>query len=196
MELERNVDIKELEKQTKVQSKLNEKWNRRHYYHYAINLCFFVCLIINWLAYKAQVFSIYSYDLFDFTKKNLYANGNFTYFKFHPYSHFVVNCNPINGIENKTFTDNYFFNYFQIGQTQDFLAKNLKNVVTMNNSRIFSSYKEFEEMNVRINNMSLNEFKAINKAGEEVFWDTEEEEQINYFLHPLKKYKYLKPERN
>lgn len=192
MELERhqNMDIKELEKQAKQQSKLRKEWNRRSYYHFVINLCFIMVLIINWMAYKAQVFSIYSFDLFDYTKKNLYDNGNFTYFKFHPYSHFIVNCNK----DNKTFTDNYFFTYFQINETQDFLAKNLQNVMRMNESRIFTNFTRFEEMNFKINNLSLSEFKAISNNSE-IPWDVNEEEQINYFLFPLTNYKYLKVPR-
>jgi hypothetical protein len=192
IEREKNIELKELEKDAKNQSSLKKRWNRRYYSHFIINFCFLVVFLVNWIAYKTEVYSIYTFDLFEHLKKNFYENGNFTYFKFHPYSHFIKECNTNDTQKAKYF----FFDYFELNETQDFFSKNLKNLEIMDNSRIYSNYTRFIKMNEKIDNLTIAEFKAISSNNTEIPWDIYDEEQINFFLHPLNNYKYLSPPRN
>jgi hypothetical protein len=191
IEKEKIMELKNLEKEPKNQEQIKKKWNRRNYFHFIINYCFLIIFLLNWIAYKAEVYSIYTFDLFEHVKKNLYENRNFTYFKFHPYSQIINECNTNDPIKNK----NFFFEYFKINITQDFYAMNLKNLVTMNKSRIFTNYTRFIEMNEKVNSLNISQFKAITSDNVLIPWDMVYEEQINYFLHPLKEYKYLRPPR-
>jgi len=144
------------------------------------------------MAYYLLLYSLYTYDTFDFIQLNYLAKNKFSKFKFHPFGELLDTCN-INKNSNKT-----LFEYIGLNVTKNFWIQNINYISALNQSKISQPYKDFETLANRIANLTLSEFihvdpKNINLT---IAWDIVNEEQINYFLFEMPKYNQMKIGRN
>jgi hypothetical protein len=119
-------------------------------------------------------------------QEDFYWRGKFYNFTFLPHGDFLDTCET-EGI-NKGTVDNYFnFKYLYDRYTylSDETTK-LKNSFQENKIPDFVKFNDFVES---VDNMNLGDFQSTKDP--ELKWDVNGE-QINYFLYPLKNYKYIK----
>ena len=142
------------------------------------------------MAYSLLLYSLYSYDTFDYIKLNFYDQFEFYKFKYHPYGELIDEC------KSKNTSETVLFDYFELNNKKKFWIDNLNNLLILNNSRISTTFKEFDLVADKIDKLLISEYihTGINDEGDTA-WDLENEEQINFFLFDLPEYKQMKIKR-
>lgn len=146
-----------------------------------------IVIFTNFISYLLLLNSLFIFDTFDYVEKRYYNNYFLYNFIYHPYGELVDNCHQ------NDFKDNFMFYMFDFNQTKYYWIDYYQNLGKMNDMKISKPFSELTNLTERVNNMNLNEFiyRDIDK-NDVMYWDFENDEQINYFLYPLKEYKQFK----
>lgn len=151
-------------------------------------------IFANFMAYYLLFYALYSYDIIDHIDIDFYKKNEFSKFKFHPYGDLVDECN-----KNKEKTDvKALFNYIGLNLPKSFWLKNMELLSNLPKSRLNETFSDFDDLNKKINAIKINDFIYYDSEEEKnnIAWDIENDEQVNYYLFEMKNYTQMKPTGN
>lgn len=132
----------------------------------------FIIILFNFIAFSCLYYSLLSYDLVDYVDQ-LYDNSHFQNFKYFPYGDIVDEC------RNYNFSMSALQNYFGLNKPTT------NPIVVLDNIKLNEKITSFYSMVNKVIDLSISDFKDAKNS--KIFWDNSDD-QINYFLFPLKNY--------
>ncbi len=177
----KNEETKSVETKNKKEKSNPTSVQGRWSFHLVINFNTFTAVIISLFAYILLCGAVFIYESGTVMKNNFYNNHTMKNFYFIPNGDLIDLCESLGNV-NGRYNFTYFYNYYT-----DMInySTNLTNFYISGKATAIPKY---DLINKTIKSMDLSEFHSI--SNKSLRWDPEGE-QINYFLFPLSKYKYI-----
>ncbi len=156
----KNNKINHLKKIMFEKSSFLKSWDRRKFFHLILNFPLATVIFANFMAYQLVLYSLYTYDTFDYIQSNFYDKKEFTKFKFHPYGEIYDIC-----IQNDN-KEKILFDYFGLNVPKKLWYKGLSDLVALGDHKFITVKDEFNELSRRIEDLNINELIYIGEKNE------------------------------